>query len=169
LPACWRLLHGITLRLSLSVEGVRNVLLAWVPLVLGAGVTQLSGLIDTLLGSFTGPGGVSALGYAQLIQVLPISLFGASVTAVALPELSRDARHPHAGEDRGVFARGLDGPRVAAHALAGHARHRARVVDRRVREHHAPLARPEPSHRQRAPGRGLAGVRDRAGRGVAGR
>src|SRR5207248_6166602 len=91
LPACWKLLHGIKLRLSLSVEGVRNVLLAWVPLVLGAGVTQLSGLIDTLLGSFTGPGGVSALGYAQLIQVLPISLFGVSVTAVSLPELAREA------------------------------------------------------------------------------
>ena len=91
LPACWKLLHGIALRLSLSPEGVLNVLLAWMPLVLGAGVTQVSGLIDTLLGSFTGPGGVSALGYAQLIQVLPISLFGVSVTAVSLPELSRDA------------------------------------------------------------------------------
>ena len=91
LPACWRLLHGIALRLSLAPEGVRSVLVAWVPLLLGAGVAQLSGLIDTLLGSFTGPGGVSALAYAQLVQVLPISLFGASVTAVSLPELSRDA------------------------------------------------------------------------------
>jgi len=80
LPACWKLLHGIALRLSLRPEGVLNVLVAWMPLVLGAGVTQVSGLIDTLLGSFTGPGGVSALGYAQLIQVLPISLFGVSVT-----------------------------------------------------------------------------------------
>jgi putative peptidoglycan lipid II flippase len=91
LPACWRLLHGIALRLSLTPEGVRGVITAWLPMVLGAGVAQLSGLIDTMLGSFTGPGGVSALGYAQLIQVLPISLFGVSVTAVALPELSRDA------------------------------------------------------------------------------
>ena len=91
LPACWRLLHGIALRLSAAPEGVRNVLLAWLPLLVGAGVAQLSGLIDTLLGSFTGPGGVSALGYAQLIQILPISLFGVSVAAVSLPELSRDA------------------------------------------------------------------------------
>jgi putative peptidoglycan lipid II flippase len=91
LPACWKLLHGIALRLSVSPEGVTGVLIAWLPLLVGAGVAQLSGLIDTLLGSFTGPGGVSALGYAQLIQVLPISLFGVSVTAVSLPELSRDA------------------------------------------------------------------------------
>src|SRR5258708_21560016 len=91
LADCWRLCHGIALRLSLTREGVRSVIGAWVPLLVGAGVAQLSGLIDTLLGSFTGPGGVSALGYAQLIQVLPISLFGVSVTAVALPEFARDA------------------------------------------------------------------------------
>lgn len=97
LPACWKLLHGIALRLSVSPEGVTGVLIAWLPLLVGAGVAQLSGLIDTLLGSFTGPGGVSALGYAQLIQVLPISLFGVSVTAVSLPELSRDAAGGGAG------------------------------------------------------------------------
>ncbi|HYK81919.1 MAG TPA: murein biosynthesis integral membrane protein MurJ [Gemmatimonadales bacterium] len=91
LPVCWRLLRGIPLAVSTAPEGVRHVLVAWLPLLLGAGVAQLSGLIDTLLGSFAGPGGVSALGYAQLVQVLPISLFGVSVTAVSLPELSREA------------------------------------------------------------------------------
>jgi putative peptidoglycan lipid II flippase len=91
LPACWRLLGGIRLRASLAPEGVRAVIAAWVPLLLGAGVAQLSGFVDTILGSFTGPGGVSALGYAQLVQVLPISLFGVSVAAVSLPELSREA------------------------------------------------------------------------------
>jgi len=91
LPACWRLLQGIAVRVSLTPEGVRGVLTAWLPLVLGAGVAQLSGFVDTLLGSFTGPGGVSALGYAQLVQALPVSLFGVSVAAVSLPELSRDA------------------------------------------------------------------------------
>ena len=91
LPTCWRLLHGIPLRFSTAPEGVRSVIVAWLPLLLGAGVVQVSGLIDTFLGSFTGPGGVSALGYAQLIQQLPISLFGVSVTAVSLPELSREA------------------------------------------------------------------------------
>ena len=91
LPACWRLLGGIALRFSTAPEGVRHVLIAWAPLVLGAGVAQISGVVDTFLGSFTGVGGLASLGYAQLIQVLPISLFGASVVAVSLPDLSRDA------------------------------------------------------------------------------
>jgi len=91
MPVCWRLLGGIPLRFSTAPEGVRDVIVAWLPLLLGAGVVQVSGTIDTLLGSFTGPGGVSALGYAQIVQQLPIGLFGVAVTAVSLPELSRDA------------------------------------------------------------------------------
>ena len=91
LPTCWRLLQGIPLRVSLVPEGVRQVITAWAPLVVGAGVAQISGLVDTFLGSYTGVGGLASLGYAQLVQVLPISLFGASVTAVALPDLARDA------------------------------------------------------------------------------
>ena len=91
LPACWRLLQGIPLRVSLAPEGVRSVISAWFPLLIGAGVAQISGLVDTFLGSYTGVGGLASLGYAQLVQVLPISLFGVAVTAVALPDLSRDA------------------------------------------------------------------------------
>jgi len=91
LPSCWRLLGGIPLRVTLVPEGVRDVIIAWAPLVIGAGVAQLSGLVDTFLGSFTGEGGLASLRYAQLVQVLPISLFGVAVTAVSLPDLARDA------------------------------------------------------------------------------
>jgi putative peptidoglycan lipid II flippase len=98
LPTCWRLLQGIPLRVSLAPEGVRQVITAWLPLLVGAGVAQLSGLVDTFLGSFTGEGGLASLGYAQLVQVLPISLFGVAVTAVALPDLARDAIAEGGGE-----------------------------------------------------------------------
>ena len=97
-PTCRRLLNGIPLQVSLAPQGVRDVIVAWAPLVVGAGVAQLSGLIDTFLASYTGEGGVASLGYAQLVQQLPVSLFGVAVTAVSLPELSRDAvgETPHA-------------------------------------------------------------------------
>jgi putative peptidoglycan lipid II flippase len=91
LPTCWRLLQGLPVSLKANVEGVGNVLRAWGPLVIGTGVAQISGLVDTLLGSLLGQGSVANLGYAQLLQTLPISLFGVSVAAVALPDLSRDA------------------------------------------------------------------------------
>jgi putative peptidoglycan lipid II flippase len=98
LPTCWRLLGGIPLRVSLAPEGVRQVITAWLPLVLGAGVAQVSGLVDTFLASYTPEGGLASLGYAQLVQILPISLFGVAVTAVALPDLARDAISETANE-----------------------------------------------------------------------
>ena len=91
LPACWRILKGIPLRVSVVPEGARDVVRALIPVVVVAGAAQLSGLVDALLSTLTGHGGTSTLGYAQLVQVLPVSLFGASVNAVALPDLSREA------------------------------------------------------------------------------
>jgi putative peptidoglycan lipid II flippase len=107
LPACWRLLRGIPVRVSFASppEGVRQVITAWSPLVLGAGVAQLSGLVDTFLGSYTGVGGLASIGYAQLVQVLPVSLFGASVSAVALPDLARDAIAEGGGANEQLRAR----------------------------------------------------------------
>src|SRR5689334_15725201 len=70
LPVCWRLLNGLHLRFTRPwPEGLRDVLVAWAPLVIGAGVAQISGLVDTLLGTLAGEGGASSLGYAQLLQV----------------------------------------------------------------------------------------------------
>lgn len=94
LPACARLLRGIALRPTLGTPGARDVLVAWLPLVVGAGVAQLSSLVDTFLGSLAGEGSVATLTYAQLVQSLPVSLFGVSIAAVALPELSREALGP---------------------------------------------------------------------------
>jgi putative peptidoglycan lipid II flippase len=100
-------LDGIRLRFGFRTEGVRQVIVAWAPLVIGAGVAQISGLVDTFLGSFTGEGGLASLGYAQLVQVLPISLFGVSVAAVSLPELARDATASASEQLRGRIATGF--------------------------------------------------------------
>jgi putative peptidoglycan lipid II flippase len=91
LPGAIRLAGGMAWSLRLDTPGVRRVLIAWAPVVAGAGVVQISSVVDTQLASFLGPGAVAVLGYAQLVALLPISLFGVSVAAAALPELSRDA------------------------------------------------------------------------------
>ena len=82
---------------------VKLVIKGWLPVVAGAGVMQISSIIDTQLGSLVGPGAVVSLGYAQLLQILPISVFGIAVAAVALPELSRDS----ARLDRDALSRRL--------------------------------------------------------------
>jgi len=90
-PQALRLAGGISFQPSLDVPGVRDVLKAWTPVVIGAGVAQISSLVDTQLASLLPTGAVASLGYAQLLTNLPIALFGISVAASSLPELSRDA------------------------------------------------------------------------------
>jgi putative peptidoglycan lipid II flippase len=53
-------------------------------------VYQISSVVDTMLASTLEQGAVAILGYAQLLAMLPVSLFGVSVAAAALPELARD-------------------------------------------------------------------------------
>jgi putative peptidoglycan lipid II flippase len=91
LPATIKEGGGIRWSLDTSTPGVRKVLVAWLPVILGAGALQISSLIDTQLASLLNQGAVANLGYAQLIALLPISLFGTSVAAAALPSLSRQA------------------------------------------------------------------------------
>jgi putative peptidoglycan lipid II flippase len=89
LPVVARHLRGFRLALSTRVAGVREALSAFGPVVAGRGVAQLSGYLDLFLASFLAVGALSALRYAQLLYMLPISLFGMSVAASELPELSR--------------------------------------------------------------------------------
>jgi putative peptidoglycan lipid II flippase len=57
--------------------------------VASRGVIQLSGYVDNLLASLLPIGAVAALNYAQILYMLPISLFGYSVAAAELPSMSR--------------------------------------------------------------------------------
>jgi putative peptidoglycan lipid II flippase len=56
--------------------------------LVGRGVVQISAFVDTILASLVGGGAVAALGNAQLLSTLPVSLFGMSVSAAELPAMS---------------------------------------------------------------------------------
>lgn len=88
-PLVFRMLRGFRLAFSAKVAGVREAIRAFGPAVAGRGVYQLSSYLDLLLASLLAAGAVSSLRPAQMLYILPISLFGMSVAASELPELSR--------------------------------------------------------------------------------
>jgi putative peptidoglycan lipid II flippase len=92
LPLVAKVLKGFRLSFSMKVGGVREVVRAFGPAVAGRGVYQISAYIDLILGSLLAAGALASLGWAQTLYVLPVSLFGLSVAASELPELSRQAR-----------------------------------------------------------------------------
>jgi putative peptidoglycan lipid II flippase len=89
LPGVVRVSRGFHLSFSIRVPGVRQALAAWWPAVAGRGVVQLAGYIDLFLATQLATGAASADRFAQMFYLLPISLFGISVAASELPEMSR--------------------------------------------------------------------------------
>lgn len=88
LPAVLRLIPGVRPSLRTDLPGVRRVVAAFGPVVGGRGVVQLLGYVELVLASFLATGALASLSYAQVLYLLPISLFGMSVAAAELPELS---------------------------------------------------------------------------------
>ncbi|HUR80642.1 MAG TPA: murein biosynthesis integral membrane protein MurJ [Thermoanaerobaculia bacterium] len=69
-------------------EAVRSIFRNLWPVVAGRGVVQISGYVDTFVASLLPTGGVSLMTYAQAIYFMPISVFGMSVAAAELPQMS---------------------------------------------------------------------------------
>lgn len=88
LPAVLSLLGRLVPNLVFTAE-LKQVLGNFGPVVLGRGVVQLSAFIDTALGSLIAERALSALTYAQTLYLLPVSLFGMSVSAAELPEMAQ--------------------------------------------------------------------------------
>ncbi|HET9988474.1 MAG TPA: murein biosynthesis integral membrane protein MurJ [Kofleriaceae bacterium] len=88
LPTVIAILRSLRPSLAVRDEGVQQTLRAFVPIVLGRGSVQLSGYIDQALASYLGEGFVAAMANAQILYLLPVSLFGMAVSAAELPEMS---------------------------------------------------------------------------------
>jgi putative peptidoglycan lipid II flippase len=67
---------------------VRTIGRNFLPVLVSRGVVQLSAYIDQLIASLLGTGAVTGLQNASTLYTLPVSLFGMSVSAAELPEMS---------------------------------------------------------------------------------
>jgi putative peptidoglycan lipid II flippase len=99
LPSVMRLTKSLRVSLHVGSPHVRTVIRNFGPACLGRGVVQISAYIDALLASFLPTGAIAALSYAQTLYLLPISLFGMSVSAAELPAMA-SAR----GDERDIAA-----------------------------------------------------------------
>ena len=88
LPSVLRLLPAFRPVLDFTSQHVKTVMRNFGPVFVSRGVVQISAYIDQIIASLLGPIAVSTLGYGQIIGVLPVSLFSASISAAELPALS---------------------------------------------------------------------------------
>ncbi len=90
-PLVLRLLQSLRLGFRLGNTHTRTVLRNFIPAFIGRGVVQISAFVDAILASLLPTGALAGLASAQTLYTLPVSLFGMSVAAAELPELSAEA------------------------------------------------------------------------------
>lgn len=88
LPSVLRLLPDFQPFFDFKSENIRKVIHNFGPVFISRGVVQLSAFVDSIIASLLPMGSVAAFGYAQVISILPVSLFSMSVSAAELPALS---------------------------------------------------------------------------------
>jgi putative peptidoglycan lipid II flippase len=88
LPVVLKLIGAIRFSLRYRLVEVGHVIRNFVPVFFSRGVVQISAYVDSMIASLLPTGALAALGYAQTLYLLPISLFGMSVSAAELPALS---------------------------------------------------------------------------------
>jgi putative peptidoglycan lipid II flippase len=99
LPTLLRVERRLRLSTDLRDPNVRTILANFVPVFIGRGVVQISAYADGLIASYVSNGAVTLLANAQVIAVLPVSLFGMAVSASQLPAMSGEL-----GDDATVSA-----------------------------------------------------------------
>jgi putative peptidoglycan lipid II flippase len=88
LPVVLRLAPRLKFFFNSLGENIRTVVRNFVPVFISRGVIQLSAYVDNLLASFLPTSAVAALSYAQILYLLPVSLFGMSISVAELPGMS---------------------------------------------------------------------------------
>jgi putative peptidoglycan lipid II flippase len=108
LPSVLAVLGRFAPSLDVALEPVRGVLRNFTAVLIGRGVVQISAYIDTAYASLVSARALSVLIYAQTLYLLPVSLFGMSVTAAELPEMSRVSASGDHAALRDRISRGLE-------------------------------------------------------------
>jgi putative peptidoglycan lipid II flippase len=88
IPMVLRLAPELRIFFRELTDNVRVVVKNFIPVFISRGVVQLSAFIDGMLASLLPVGGVAALANAQTLYLLPVSLFGMSISAAELPAMS---------------------------------------------------------------------------------
>ena len=114
LPAVRAVVPHLRITLTTRLQAVRAVGRRFLPAVAGRGVVTLGNYTDLILASLLATGAVAVLDRAQVLYLLPISVFAVSVAAADLPELSRDAGGATSAQAGSAQAGRLQASRQAA-------------------------------------------------------
>src|SRR6185437_74707 len=105
LPRVLSLVKRLRISLGIGHGPTRTVIRNAIPAFIGRGVNQISASIDLWIASYLPSTLAGLLGYSQNLYMLPVSLFGMSISAAELAEMS----HVHGSAGDEAYAATLRG------------------------------------------------------------
>lgn len=101
---------GVKLRLRRPrmTPGVKRFFVVVIPATLGAGVYQISQLIDTFFATRLPEGSMSYLNYSDRLNQLPLSVIGTALGTAILPQISRFISQDAPGEAAKVQSKAVE-------------------------------------------------------------
>jgi putative peptidoglycan lipid II flippase len=89
LPSFFKLMKGYSFKIDFRDPYLRRIFLMMGPMLIGIVAKQINTIVDQFFASYLEAGGVSALENATRLYLLPIGVFGISISNVIYPTLSR--------------------------------------------------------------------------------
>ncbi|KKK36620.1 membrane protein [Mesobacillus campisalis] len=94
-------------RLEIHDKNLRNMVVLALPAILGSSIAQINLLIDRTLASHIAVGGISALNYANTINLVVLGVAVSSITSVLYPKISKMAAAHDMKEMKKYLATGV--------------------------------------------------------------
>lgn len=89
LPAFFKIVRGYSFKIDWKDPYLKKIFLMICPMLVGIVARQVNTIVDQMFASYLAEGGVSALENATRLYLLPVGVFGVSISTVIFPALSK--------------------------------------------------------------------------------
>lgn len=89
LPAFFKIVKGYSFKIDWKDPYLKRIFLMICPMLIGIVARQVNTIVDQMFASYLAEGGVSALENATRLYLLPVGVFGVSISTIIFPALSK--------------------------------------------------------------------------------
>lgn len=88
-PAFFKIMKGYSFKIDWKDPYLKKIFIMICPMLIGIVARQVNTIVDQMFASYLAEGGVSALENATRLYLLPVGVFGVSISTVIFPALSK--------------------------------------------------------------------------------
>lgn len=108
LPSFFKIVRGYSLKIDWKDPYLKKIFIMICPMLVGIVARQVNTIVDQMFASYLAEGGVSALENATRLYLLPVGVFGVSISTVIFPALSKAMSKNNLKEATDNIVKGLN-------------------------------------------------------------